>query len=170
MITRTYVGLLIKRRAKPLSLGPSQPGPPRWVVARRSRGTHLESLQNPRPIPCASIESGTSPSRTSVLRSIVVLVVSVSGHQVGAVAKMIQLKVHHPQSCAHSPSDPQTNTLTLPQSMLNVIDNSGAAVAECINVLKMNRAAKVGTSSPIRPPKPPSPQSNNPLTPLKATA
>lgn len=28
--------------------------------------------------------------------------------------------------------------------MLNVIDNSGAAVAECINVLKMNRAAKVG--------------------------
>ena len=29
--------------------------------------------------------------------------------------------------------------------MLNVIDNSGAAVAECINVLKMNRAAKVGT-------------------------
>lgn len=31
--------------------------------------------------------------------------------------------------------------------MLNVIDNSGAAVAECINVLKMNRAAKVGTSN-----------------------
>jgi ribosomal protein L14 len=30
--------------------------------------------------------------------------------------------------------------------MLNVIDNSGAAVAECINVLKMNRAAKVGVS------------------------
>jgi ribosomal protein L14 len=30
--------------------------------------------------------------------------------------------------------------------MLNVIDNSGAAVAECINVLKMNRAAKVGAS------------------------
>lgn len=30
------------------------------------------------------------------------------------------------------------------KSMLNVIDNSGAAVAECINVLKMNRAAKVG--------------------------
>lgn len=54
--------------------------------------------------------------------------------------------------------------------MLNVIDNSGAAVAECINVLKMNRAAKVGTSPPIRPPKPPSPQSNNPLTPVKATA
>merc|ERR1712227_515918 len=48
-------------------------------------------------------------------------VVSVSEHRVGAVAKMIQLK-----------------------SMLNVIDNSGAAVAECINVLKMNRAAKVG--------------------------
>lgn len=30
------------------------------------------------------------------------------------------------------------------QSMLNVIDNSGAAVAECVKVLKMKRAAKVG--------------------------
>ncbi|KAI6795552.1 hypothetical protein KC332_g18579 [Hortaea werneckii] len=30
------------------------------------------------------------------------------------------------------------------KSMLNVIDNSGAAVAECAKVLKMNRAAKVG--------------------------
>jgi len=39
--------------------------------------------------------------------------------------------------------------------MLNVIDNSGAAVAECINVLKMNRAAKVGTSSPPPPSHPP---------------
>ena len=28
--------------------------------------------------------------------------------------------------------------------MLNVIDNSGAAVAECIQVLKMKRAAKIG--------------------------
>ena len=42
--------------------------------------------------------------------------------------------------------------------MLNVIDNSGAAVAECINVLKMNRAAKVGTSSQSLPL--PSPQKN----------
>jgi ribosomal protein L14 len=28
--------------------------------------------------------------------------------------------------------------------MLNVIDNSGAAVAECIQVLKMKRHAKIG--------------------------
>ena len=31
------------------------------------------------------------------------------------------------------------------QTMLNVIDNSGAAVAECIQVLKMKRHAKIGT-------------------------
>lgn len=33
------------------------------------------------------------------------------------------------------------------QSMLNCIDNSGAAVVECVNVLKMKRAAKVGTQA-----------------------
>jgi len=31
--------------------------------------------------------------------------------------------------------------------MINVIDNSGAAIAECVKVLKMERAAKVGTFS-----------------------
>lgn len=31
------------------------------------------------------------------------------------------------------------------QTMVNVIDNSGAAVAECVKVLKMKRAAKIGT-------------------------
>ncbi|CAK4021713.1 54S ribosomal L38, mitochondrial [Lecanosticta acicola] len=30
------------------------------------------------------------------------------------------------------------------KTMMNVIDNSGAAVAECIKVLKMKRAAKIG--------------------------
>ncbi|KAF2767212.1 54S ribosomal protein L38, mitochondrial [Teratosphaeria nubilosa] len=30
------------------------------------------------------------------------------------------------------------------KTMLNVIDNSGAAIAECVKVLKMKRAAKVG--------------------------
>ncbi|PSK51667.1 putative ribosomal protein L14p/L23e [Elsinoe australis] len=30
------------------------------------------------------------------------------------------------------------------KSLLNVIDNSGAAIAECIQVLKMERAAKIG--------------------------
>jgi hypothetical protein len=47
------------------------------------------------------------------------------------------------------------NTATMIQlkSMLNVIDNSGAAVAECINVLKMKRAAKVGKSSTFTVPK-----------------
>lgn len=38
------------------------------------------------------------------------------------------------------------------KSMLNVIDNSGAAVAECINVLKMKRAAKVGASTTLSSP------------------
>jgi ribosomal protein L14 len=43
------------------------------------------------------------------------------------------------------------------QTMLNVIDNSGAAIAECVKVLKMKRAAKVGTSipSPQHTPSPP---------------
>lgn len=30
--------------------------------------------------------------------------------------------------------------------MLNCIDNSGAAIVECVKVLKMKRHAKVGTS------------------------
>lgn len=58
---------------------------------------------------------------------------------------MIQLKVPP----THSLSQPTQLTNHPPKTMLNVIDNSGAAVAECINVLKMNRAAKVGTSSPL---------------------
>jgi len=37
--------------------------------------------------------------------------------------------------------------------MCNVIDNSGAAVAECVKVLKMKRAAKIGTSPPTISPK-----------------
>ena len=32
------------------------------------------------------------------------------------------------------------------QSMLNCIDNSGAAIVECVKVLKMERGAKIGTS------------------------
>ena len=36
--------------------------------------------------------------------------------------------------------------MILLKSMLNVIDNSGAAVAECVKVLKMKRAAKIGMS------------------------
>ncbi|KAM0712850.1 hypothetical protein Q7P35_000299 [Cladosporium inversicolor] len=44
----------------------------------------------------------------------------------------------------HPPPPVHETDTTTPKSMLNVIDNSGAAVAECINVLKMNRAAKVG--------------------------
>jgi ribosomal protein L14 len=30
--------------------------------------------------------------------------------------------------------------------MLNCIDNSGAAIVECVNVMKMKRHAKIGTS------------------------
>lgn len=29
--------------------------------------------------------------------------------------------------------------------MLNCIDNSGAAIVECVNVMKMKRHAKIGT-------------------------
>ena len=55
--------------------------------------------------------------------------------------------------------------------MLNVIDNSGAAVAECINVLKMNRAAKVGKSKPPTTTTiPPSTRSNSPNLSPQATA
>ena len=32
--------------------------------------------------------------------------------------------------------------------MLNCIDNSGAAVVECVKVLKMKRHAKIGTTTP----------------------
>jgi ribosomal protein L14 len=32
--------------------------------------------------------------------------------------------------------------------MVNVIDNSGAAIAECVKVLKMKRHARIGTSLP----------------------
>lgn len=55
-------------------------------------------------------------------------------------AKMIQLKVKRiwTEKCNsvywHSP-----------QTMLNCIDNSGAAVVECVNVLKKKRPATVGT-------------------------
>ena len=70
---------------------------------------------------------------------------------------MIQLKVRHPHHDAHY----HKHQLTPLQSMLNVIDNSGAAVAECINVLKMNRAAKVGKSSSPTP-IPPSPLHHSP--------
>jgi hypothetical protein len=30
------------------------------------------------------------------------------------------------------------------QTMLNCIDNSGAAIVECVNVMKMKRHAKIG--------------------------
>jgi ribosomal protein L14 len=30
--------------------------------------------------------------------------------------------------------------------MLNCIDNSGAAIVECVNVMKMKRHAKIGTT------------------------
>ena len=53
---------------------------------------------------------------------------------------MIQLKVSglFPFVCLH-----QALT-TRAQSMLNCIDNSGAALVECVKVLKMKRAAKIG--------------------------
>jgi len=41
--------------------------------------------------------------------------------------------------------------LTTAQTLLNCIDNSGAAIVECINVLKMKRAATIGSSQPSTP-------------------
>ena len=35
------------------------------------------------------------------------------------------------------------------QTMLNCIDNSGAAVVECVQVMKMKRAAKIGLLAPL---------------------
>jgi hypothetical protein len=54
---------------------------------------------------------------------------------------MIQLKVSLPNSTL-IPSQPVILTNT--QTLLNCIDNSGAAIVECIKVLKMKRAAKIG--------------------------
>lgn len=39
--------------------------------------------------------------------------------------------------------------LILIQTMLNCIDNSGAAIVECVQVMKMKRAAKIGTGSAL---------------------
>ena len=66
---------------------------------------------------------------------------------------MIQLKVsylrmipiHYQQSVL---GFGEGKGLTHIQTMLNVIDNSGAAVAECVQVLKMKRHAKIGTYTP----------------------
>jgi hypothetical protein len=60
--------------------------------------------------------------------------------------QMIQLKVPSPNSTPTWPSPP---ILTNAQTLLNCIDNSGAAIVECIKVLKMKRAAKIGKYSPI---------------------
>jgi len=62
-----------------------------------------------------------------------------------------------PLVCYHDPAkgavglcasrrSPCANEL-LVQSMLNCIDNSGAAIVECVKVLKMKRHAKVGMFS-----------------------
>ena len=42
--------------------------------------------------------------------------------------------------------------LNFPQSLINCIDNSGAAVVECVKVLKMKRHAKIGQSFQQQPP------------------
>lgn len=46
-----------------------------------------------------------------------------------------------PEPCASAEIVCNTDNL---QTMVNVIDNSGAAVAECVKVLKMKRHAKIG--------------------------
>jgi hypothetical protein len=56
---------------------------------------------------------------------------------------MIQLKALLPNPTLISSQRP---ILTKNQTLLNCIDNSGAAIVECIKVLKMKRAAKIGKS------------------------
>jgi hypothetical protein len=48
------------------------------------------------------------------------------------------------------------------QTMMNCIDNSGAAIVECVKVMKMKRAAKIG---PLPSPR----RILRPTDPLKAT-
>jgi ribosomal protein L14 len=36
------------------------------------------------------------------------------------------------------------------KTLVNCIDNSGAAIVECVNVLRSKRPAKVGMSRPLR--------------------
>jgi len=62
-----------------------------------------------------------------------------------------------PAQPSSSPSSFEPGPADTTQSMLNCIDNSGAALVECVKVLKMKRAAKVGPSilslsPPVHPP------------------
>ncbi|KAK4898594.1 54S ribosomal protein L38, mitochondrial [Elasticomyces elasticus] len=61
------------------------------------------------------------------------------GRQTTKLLKMIQLKVDDNAQC-----DGERWLMFGEQTMMNVIDNSGAAVAECVKVLKMDRHAKIG--------------------------
>ena len=55
---------------------------------------------------------------------------------------MIQLKVYTLEAFIL-----QVSVLTYPQTMMNCIDNSGAAIVECVKVMKMKRHAKIGPPS-----------------------
>lgn len=57
---------------------------------------------------------------------------------------MIQLKVW--RSHGYNMGHREALMLTQPQTLVNCIDNSGAAIVECVKVLRMKRHAKVGTS------------------------
>jgi hypothetical protein len=67
---------------------------------------------------------------------------------------MIQLKVH-PTNHFHfhflilTSSNPTNHPPS--QTLLNCIDNSGASVVECVNVLKKKRAATIGQSTSSHP-------------------
>lgn len=61
---------------------------------------------------------------------------------------MIQLKV-----CIFTSSMKEVDQLlTALQTMLNCIDNSGAAIVECVQVMKMKRHAKIGIALPATSP------------------
>ena len=56
---------------------------------------------------------------------------------------MIQLKVRNNIGSMPRPASKAANPTHL-QTMLNCIDNSGAAIVECVANLRMKRHAKIG--------------------------
>jgi len=70
----------------------------------------------------------------------------------GSGAAMIQLKVYRPSSpYCHSQCVADQPCHGLQQTLLNCIDNSGAAIVECVKVMRMKRHARIGTSTSCLP-------------------
>lgn len=81
---------------------------------------------------------------------------------------MIQLKVHTIHSLPHYHAKLTADQPN--QSMLNCIDNSGAAIVECAMVVGQKRHASIGTHARTTlPPTPGKPQTNPYGTTTQAT-